>query len=188
VHSSLQSDYFSSVNPTQHALDMSTCSWNSLPTELKLHTIGFLSLDSVKSLSEVSHDTYKMCVPTLFRVCSNSGPAPAHSSPAEIVQNITLNNYEALSSFSRHLPDPYYCHVRSLFVCLKPSLASNDFIDQTSALANILSSATRVESLSLHFIGSPAKTIIPPFRNLKDLRSLHISNCGDENLQPLCVA
>jgi hypothetical protein len=61
-------------------------------------------------------------------------------------------------------------------------------MDQTSALTDILSLATRVEYLSLHFIGSPAKTIIPVFGNLRELRSLHVSNCGDENSQPLYVA
>lgn len=114
--------------------------------------------------------------------------ASAHCSPAEITQNITLNNYEALLSFKRHVPKPYYHDIRSLFVCFKPSSVGSGSTDQTGALVDILSSATRVESLSLHFIGSPAKTIIPLFRNLKDLRSLHISNCGDENSQPLYVA
>ena len=55
-------------------------------------------------------------------------------------------------------------------------------------MIEILSFTTRVESLSVHFIGSPAKTIIPSFRNLRDLKSLHMSNCGDENSKPLCVA
>ena len=47
---------------------MAVCSWNSLPTELKLHTIGFLGPESVKALSEVSYEKYVLCVPTLFRV------------------------------------------------------------------------------------------------------------------------
>ncbi|KAF9653330.1 hypothetical protein BDM02DRAFT_3087388 [Thelephora ganbajun] len=145
---------------------MSAHSWNTLPTELKLHTIGFLRLESVKTLSEVSYETYALCVPSLFR-------------------SVTLNSCEALSSFMRHVPKPYYHHIRSLSLCLKPSLASSSPIDQTSALIDILTWATRVESLSLHFIGSPAKCIIPSFQNLHDLRSLYMSNCGDENSQPL---
>jgi len=82
----------------------------------------------------------------------------------------------------RHVPKSYYHHIRSLSLCLK---ARSGSIDQTGALIYILSLATRVESLSLHFIGSPAKSIIPTFQNLHDLRSLHVSNCGDENARPL---
>lgn len=145
---------------------MAACSWNSLPPELKLHTIGFLALDSVKTLSEASRESYVLCVPTLFR-------------------NVTLDSYEALSSFRRYVPKSYYNHIRSLSLCLKPSSARCGTIDQTGALIDILSSAARVESLSIHFIGSPAKTIIPSFRGLNDLRSLHVSNCGDENSEPL---
>ena len=103
------------------------------------------------------------------------------------MQNITLNSFEVLSSFMRHVPKPHYHHIRLLSLCLKPSLASDASIDQASALIDVLSLATGVESLSLHFIGSPAKKIIPLFKNLHDLRSLHVSNCGDENTQPLYV-
>lgn len=145
---------------------MAACLWNTLPTELQLHTIGFLPPDGVKTLSEVSSETYALCVPTLFR-------------------NVTLNSYETVSSFRRQVPKAYYHHIRSLSICVKPSPAHRGPIDQTSALVDILSSAERVEYLSLHFIGSPAKTIIPSFRALSDLRSLHIANCGDENSQPL---
>ena len=101
------------------------------------------------------------------------------------MQNIRLNSYEALSSFMRHVPKSYYHHIRSLSICSKPSLASHGPTDQASALIEILSFATRVESLSLHFIGSPVKSIIPSFQTLHGLRSLHLSNCGDENAQPL---
>jgi len=87
----------------------------------------------------------------------------------------------------RHVPKPYYHHIRSLSLCLKPFLAGSGSIDQTSALINVLSLVARVESLSLHFIGSPAKSIISSFQNLRDLRSLHLSNCGDEDTQPLYV-
>lgn len=145
---------------------MATCSWNTLPTELKLHTIGFLEPESAKTFSVVDRETYTLCVPTLFR-------------------NVTLNSHEALSSFIQHVPKPYYHHIRCLSICPRQSLSRSSSIDQTGALINVLSWAARVESLSLHFIGSPAKTIIPLFRNLRDLRSLHMSNCGDENLQPL---
>ena len=86
----------------------------------------------------------------------------------------------------RHVPRPYYHHIRSLSLCLKPS-ASSGSTDQNSALTGILSLITRVESLSLHLIGSPAKSIISSFQNLHDLRSLHVSNCGDESAQPLYV-
>jgi len=124
-------------------------------------------------------------------MCSNFVPgtfanSACHSctahQPIDIIQNITLDSYEAFSSFVRHVPKPYYHHIRSLSLCLK---ARSGSIDQTSTLIYILSLATRVESLSLHFIGSPAKSIIPTFKNLHDLRSLHVSNCGDENTQPL---
>ena len=47
---------------------MAGCSWNSLPAELKLHTIAFLEPESVKALSKVSYEIYELCVPTLFRV------------------------------------------------------------------------------------------------------------------------
>src|SRR5882757_1766794 len=56
------------VHITQHTFDMSACSWNSLPTELKLHTIAFLRPEGVKTLSQVSYETYTLCIPTLFRV------------------------------------------------------------------------------------------------------------------------
>ena len=108
-----------------------------------------------------------------------------HSPLIYTIQNVTLNSYEAFSSFMRHVPKPYFHHIRALSLCLKPSSASSGPIDQTSALIDVLSSATRVESLSLHFIGSPEKSIIPQFQNLPALRSLHVSNCGDEDTQPL---
>jgi len=173
-----------STHITQH---MAACSWNILPTELRLHTVGFLQPESVKAFSEVSCEAYALCVPTLFRVSPHWHLPLLHYSPIYPTQNVTLNSYEALSSFMRHVPKPYYHHIRSLSLCLKPSLAGSGPIDQTNALINVLSFVTRVESLSLHFIGSPAKAIIPSFQNLCDLRSLHVSNCGDENTQPLCV-
>lgn len=108
-----------------------------------------------------------------------------HSPLTSASQNVTLNSCEAVSSFIRHVPKPYYHHIRSLFLCLKSPSTCNGSTDQTSALIDVLSLATRVESLSLHFIGSPAKSIIPLFHNLYDLKSLHMSNCGDENAQPL---
>lgn len=166
---------------------MATPSWNLLPTELKLHTITFLAPESVKTLSKASRETYELCVPTLFRVRLRVAPTITHSSLTQSAQKVALSNYEALSSFRRYVPKPYYHHIRFLSLCLKPSSPSTGSIDQTSALIDILSLATRVESLSLHFIGSPDKTIIPSFRNLNDLGSLHISNCGDEDSQPLCV-
>lgn len=104
------------------------------------------------------------------------------------LQNVTLNSSEVLSSFIRHVPTTYYHHVRFLSLCTKPSLADGGFIDQTSALEGFLSLATRVESLSLHFVGSPAKSIISSFQNLQDLRTLHVSNCGDESAQALYAA
>lgn len=110
---------------------------------------------------------------------------PAHSPLIYTVQNITLNSHEAFSSFMRYVPKLYFHHIRSLSLCLKPSSASSGPIDQTSALIDVLSSATRVESLSLHFVGSPEKSIVPQFQNLPALRSLHVSNCGDEETQPL---
>lgn len=86
---------------------MATCSWNSLPTELKLHAIGFLRPESVKTLSAVSCESYALCVPTLFQVCPRlAPPPPVHSSPIYTMQNVTLNSYEALSSFMRHVPKP----------------------------------------------------------------------------------
>ena len=109
------------------------------------------------------------------------------SSLTSTIQNVTLNSYEVLSTFMRHVPKPYYHHIRLLSLCLKPSSTSGGSTDQNSALAGILSLITRVESLSLHLIGSPAKSIIPLFQNLHDLRSLHVSNCGDESAQPLYV-
>jgi hypothetical protein len=57
---------------------MAACSWNVLPTELKLHTITFIDPESVKVLSEVSCETYALCVPTLFRVCLQLAP-PTHA-------------------------------------------------------------------------------------------------------------
>ena len=128
------------------------------------------------------------CVSQLYSgYVSNRYLPPVRYSQIYPIQNITLNSYEALSSFMCHVPKPYYHHIRSLSLCLKPSLAGSGPIDQTSALINVLPLVTRVESLSLHFIGSPAKSIIPSFQNLHDLRSLHVSNCGDEDAQPLCV-
>ena len=129
-------------------------------------------------------------------MCSNSIPGmypssachPPRSSPTNIIQNVSLNSYEAVSSFLLHVPGSYCHHIRSLALCLKPSSASSGFVDQNSALAGILSLVTRVESLSLHVIGSPAKSIISSFQNLLDLRSLHVSNCGEESAQPLYVA
>lgn len=47
---------------------MTVRSWNTLPTELKLHIIAHLEPESVKVLSKVSYETYELCVPTLFRV------------------------------------------------------------------------------------------------------------------------
>jgi len=112
-------------------------------------------------------------------------PATLAQLTDQYIQNITLNSYEAISSFMRHVPKPYYHHIRSLSLCLKPSSSNSGPIDQTTLLIDILSLAARVESLSLHFIGSPAKSIISSFQNLHDLRRLHVSNCGDENAQPL---
>lgn len=59
---------------------MAACSWNSLPAELKLHTISFLEPQSVKALSEVCGETYGLCVPTLFRVRLQSSLA-THAQP-----------------------------------------------------------------------------------------------------------
>lgn len=96
-----------------------------------------------------------------------------------------MNGYEALSSFRRYVPKSYYDHIRSLFICFKPS--SGGDIDQATDLSDILSSTTKVESLSLHLIGTPSKRIIPLFKNLSNLKSLHIGNCGDSNRHPLYV-
>lgn len=57
---------------------MAACSWNVLPTELKLHTVGFLQPESVEALSGVSCEAYALCVPTLFRVSLQ----PAHTTRA----------------------------------------------------------------------------------------------------------
>lgn len=54
---------------------MAACSWNSIPNELKLHTIGFLMPECVKTLSKVSCDAYALCVPTLFKVRFQLAPA-----------------------------------------------------------------------------------------------------------------
>jgi len=138
--------------------------------------------------SQVLAARHMRCVFQLYSgYVSNRHRPPVRYSLSYPIQNITLSSYEALSSFTHHVPKPYYHHIRSLSLCLKPSLAGSGPIDQTSALINVLSLVTRVESLSLHFIGSPAKSIIPSFYNFRDLRSLHVSNCGDEDAQPLCV-
>ncbi|KAG6329643.1 hypothetical protein ID866_9446 [Astraeus odoratus] len=143
-------------------------SWCALPNELLIDIVGLLPPVAVRALASTSRSSYALCLPAIFA-------------------NVDLRSAESLCAFAVHVPRHYGPYITSLSVCTQrgsPFRAEGSSC--TDALVDILSTATRLQSLSLSLAASlDPRKIIPAFALLPDVHTLSISNSGSEDLAPL---
>ncbi|KAH9922994.1 hypothetical protein B0H21DRAFT_841007 [Amylocystis lapponica] len=141
--------------------------WSSFPAEMKLSVVDHLHLDDVKSLSTVDHETYPLCVPSIFR-------------------SVNISSYEALQTYLSTVPHSYYPYIRRLHICTKVAETGTDHRRHvTFAVLKLLQRCTQVEKLTLDLEGSLSKAVIPCFATLRCLTNLCINHCGDEQRSPI---
>ncbi|KAF8156641.1 hypothetical protein B0H34DRAFT_710046 [Crassisporium funariophilum] len=146
-----------------------SCSWHTLPTEMKLAIIDALGADDVKSFSTVDQRTYQACVPSQFK-------------------KVKLHNFEALQSFLENVPRSYCSHIEDLELCTKSDdkfAAPIPARVRADAVIALLLASPRIHTLVLRVYGSLDKSVITPFPFLYNLKRLSLSNCGDEKRTPL---
>lgn len=139
--------------------------WHALPAELLISIVGLLPSSAVRALASTSRASHVLCLPALFA-------------------DVVLPSAESLRAFATHVPRHYGPFIVTLSVCC--SISCVDTFSCTDALVSILSSTTRLQSLSLSLASSvdPHK-LIPTFADLASVHTLDISNCGSENLTPI---
>ncbi|PPQ82523.1 hypothetical protein CVT25_007132 [Psilocybe cyanescens] len=147
---------------------MASCSWHSLPNEMKLSIIDILEAEDVKVLSKVDQRTYQACVPAQFK-------------------KVKLNDYEAIESFLENVPRNYCSHIEELDICTQHATNSMPVLPRIRAdsVIALLSASPSLSKLILRVSGSLDKSIISPFPYLNNLKHISISNCGDEKRAPL---
>ncbi|KAH7919695.1 hypothetical protein BV22DRAFT_1133654 [Leucogyrophana mollusca] len=128
--------------------------WTSLPTEMQLSVITLLSKHDTRSLSITSRAPHSLCVPALYHDVSIPPAAAPRISPVA------------------HAP-----HTRRLSINTKTSHR----VPVTEALAALLRSCTRLQSLSLS-LAAPLcpQTVIPAFSGLISLNNFEIGCWGRE--------
>ncbi|KAF9527625.1 hypothetical protein CPB83DRAFT_792861 [Crepidotus variabilis] len=143
--------------------------WHGLPNELRLAIVDGLKADDVASLSKVDMTSYQATVPVRFR-------------------KIRLENYEALERFLENVPRSYFAYIEDLFLCTKSEtvfrLPVLPRVRADSVIA-LLSATRGLVKLELQVQGSLDHSALSPFPFLNNLKSLSISNCGDECRTPL---
>lgn len=143
---------------------MTRTAWHHLPPELLIAIIGLLPPTAVRALASTSHTSHALCLPALFA-------------------DVVLPSAESLRAFAAHVPPRYGSFIVSLDISTKHQISCADVTD---ALVSILSSTTRLQSLSLS-LATPVDPhkLIPTFAGLKCVTSLDISNSGSEDLTPM---
>ena len=148
----------------------------------------------MRVFAKVSHECYRLSVPSLFRVCPLVllffvlVPQYVHN-----LQTVRITSAEALHQYASCVPKSYNRHIRHLTICTKrakpqqPSGLASQPIRVTDALVDILPYCKQVEHLTLSLTASLAKAVIPCFEELSALTSLCIDHCGDEARFPLWV-
>ena len=100
---------------------------------------------------------------------------------------MNLRTNESLRSYLAYVPKSYGRHTKTLAVCTAAAdggfTASN--VPTTEALSQLLGRCSQLERLDLQLANSLRPSIISSFQTLSALRELAISNCGDENTNPL---
>ncbi|KAF7350500.1 hypothetical protein MVEN_01355600 [Mycena venus] len=140
---------------------MSSTSWHTLPTEMKLAVVDNLDVADARAFSAVDQRTYAACVPVLFR-------------------DVKLNTHSDLERFLENVPRAYCRHIEMLDVG-----ADSDARVHADALISLLLASPRLSQLVLRLNGSLDKSVISCFAFLANLRHLTIRNCAEEVILPL---
>ena len=88
----------------------------------------------------------------------------------------------------------HLAYTRQLTICTKSSADTlstphrGDAQIISQLLIDLLEQCPQLEQLTLTLDGSVSKDVIPSFQNLNALKTLTISNCGNEDRYPLYVS
>lgn len=161
---------------------INSCSWHTLPNEMKLAVVENLDTNDAKSFSKVDQRTYEICVPATFRVRTDLPLCRTFID--EFLQNVKLNSLEQLESFLDNVPRSYCQHIQELDLCTQTQ-ENVALRAQTDAVISLLLASPRLSTLALRMTGSLDKSVIAPFAYLRELRQLTITNCSEEEQAPL---
>ncbi|GJE86417.1 hypothetical protein PsYK624_024970 [Phanerochaete sordida] len=140
-------------------------SWAKLPAEMKYAIAEHLESYDTRKFSKLSHETYILAVPSLYK-------------------DVYLRGSRSLRSFLDAVPEEHCAHVRTLNVDFSMDGLFSP-LRATTALADLLDRCPRLEELILSIPGSLTPKIIPCFARLHSLRKLCVSNCGRDENTPL---
>ncbi|KAG5653738.1 hypothetical protein H0H81_010995 [Sphagnurus paluster] len=154
------------------AFTTTSCSWHTLPNEIKFAIVANLDSVDARAFSKVDLRTYQVCVPTVFKT-------------------VRIISMERLDGFLNNVPRTYFPAIQELDLCTRDNDSNgqevNSYHPQTKAdaIISLLLAAPRLTKLALRTTGSLDRRIIAPFAYLTELRHLTIANCSEEERCPL---
>ncbi|KAG5722449.1 hypothetical protein E4T56_gene2953 [Termitomyces sp. T112] len=145
--------------------------WHTLPTEIKLAIVDNLDLNATRVFSRVDAQTYKICVPSIFK-------------------SVGIGSLVLLQRFLENVPRTYCHYIQELDLCTRPGSNDEQSVHHhpraaSDAVFSILIASSRLKRLALRMAGSLDKNVITPFTYLQELKILTITNCSEEAHSPL---